>query len=150
MSRSFAGTVTYACIDCGKLRWKKLSTYDAQCKGTRTHDRCRACANRITGSQPKPAQRQPKTVYGYIRIYTGPKRGYVFEHRLNMEKHLGRELLPNENVHHKNGIRDDNRIENLELWAVRQPQGQRITDLIDYIATHHAEAMIRRLLEPVI
>jgi hypothetical protein len=56
--------------------------------------------------------------------------GYVIRTRTDLEEHLGRPLVKSENVHHKNGIRDDNRLENLELWSSHQPKGQRVTDKV--------------------
>lgn len=79
-------------------------------------------ANWKGGSYTKPD--------GYVKLYRPGHHGadgfgYVLEHRLVMEEMLGRELLPGENVHHKNRDRGDNRPENLELWVTKQPAGAR-------------------------
>jgi hypothetical protein len=71
---------------------------------------------------------------GYIKIFVGKgtlgalASGHVLEHRWVMQQKLGRPLLKHENVHHVNGVRTDNRPENLELWSTSQPSGQRVED----------------------
>lgn len=58
--------------------------------------------------------------------------GTIKEHRYVMSQMLGRSLRPNEEVHHINGVRHDNRPENLELWVTSQPSGQRPIDLVNW------------------
>lgn len=84
------------------------------------------------------------TKEGYRRVHIGNGRR-VLEHVHVMEQLLGRYLVDGENVHHKNGVKDDNDPSNLELWLVMQPTGQRVEDLMKYIAEYHAEAMLALL-----
>ena len=73
--------------------------------------------------------------YKFVPAPNHPNRdtkGWIAEHRLVMSEHLGRALLPKENVHHINGDRQDNRIENLELWNTSQPSGQRVQDKVKW------------------
>jgi hypothetical protein len=93
-------------------------------------DKDRAVENRAKQNKHKDKE-------GYVLLYMPDHpncsvKGHYSEHRLVMEQMIGRYLVKGENVHHKNGIRNDNRPENLELWSSRQPKGQRIEDKVEY------------------
>lgn len=81
------------------------------------------------GSATAPGRRKGSIDRRGYRVFRVSGRE-VKEHRYVMQQILGRELLPSENVHHINGVRDDNRPENLELWSSSQPSGQRVTDKV--------------------
>jgi hypothetical protein len=96
---------------------------------------CRSVAREGNGNW-KGGRARHHAGYVMLRAPDHPRAqnngGYVFEHILVMEELLGRHLVPGETVHHKNGVKDDNRIENLELWTRPQPAGIRATDAVEW------------------
>jgi hypothetical protein len=94
-----------------------------------------------TGSGAHPDGATLKHSAGYILEKQDGE--WVMQHRLVMERFLGRKLLPNERVHHRNGKRGDNRKQNLEIWTIRgnnkkDPAGIRVRDALESVMEHPA------------
>ena len=95
---------------------------------------------------------------GYVTysILRGEYNGRVFngpysEHKLIYEMYYGVTLTSNQNIHHKNGVRDDNHIDNLELWDTSQPAGQRVLDKLSYyfelVKSHSDNPLYKKEIE---
>lgn len=131
------------CRECRRIHYNHTGNYNKglTCSGcskpvanTSRTLMCRECRSTHLRSIAKPQRYINAQGYAAFRCaYDHPnatERGYLLEHIKVMSETLGRPLLPGENVHHINGVRDDNRPENLELWVVSQPKGQRPADLV--------------------
>jgi ribosomal protein L40E len=114
------------CIQCG-AEFQGFEATQVYCSRRCHYDAVKGIELRPGGRYVRPD--------GYVAVKTGI-RTYELEHRLVMTEHLGRSLTSSEEVHHRNGIKTDNRLENLEVLAsgvhqhhhaVIQPKSQRVT-----------------------
>jgi hypothetical protein len=146
------------CIDCGdefiaKAKYKRCSKcqyywYKQNCPEgfAKAHKKRKAAVNaqlrikkglpadHIFHKGPRGEGYLNKKGYRLMVLRHPSGKGHIrkYQHVLVMEAHIGRVLTKDERVHHKNGIRDDNRIENLELWTKSHPYGQRVEDKVQW------------------
>lgn len=132
--------------DCGTTKWVRRGHLIAgkvrSCGCLRTErnqEKIRIFNAEHRGEKhPKFKTGKSVTKGGYIVLNCPPNypglhtRKKHLEHIVVMEQHLGRVLLPNENIHHKNGTRSDNRLENLELKVSAHGKGQSVDDLLTW------------------
>lgn len=136
-AKSERGAEARTCPHCGAgftaLRSKRTKYCSHECA-----NRGMAEGKRTWYTTPQGYVATSKTIDGKLKM--------ILQHRAVMEEHLGRPLKSFENVHHKNGVKHDNRIENLEVWVTKQPKGQRPEDLIEWAKVfleHHGYRVSR-------
>lgn len=148
-SANNAKRAVFSCEECGKVTRMRRYIYLDKTTGkphsstyVRKQRFCsqacaitaqrRASANKfLTGETGRHLRKD-----GYARIIRpiaiNGKREPVYEHRVVMSRIIGRPLRSDEHCHHINGIRSDNRPENLELWTKQHPPGKRVADIISF------------------
>lgn len=137
--RTESALVAQECKGCGKTFFAQPYRRVSFCS-TRCNLDNRSRVRRVEGDGWTI---QSKTGY-VVRSRNGRTE---LQHRYFVEQHLGRALAPFENVHHINGVKDDNRLENLEVWVTKQPKGQREADVIEWAVAfleHHGYDVVKR------
>lgn len=153
-----AAEQVFSCLECGRevprrryerstghtkyYSQQKFCSYECKSANQRTAALARFNTALATGEGFN--RHEKRGGYMVISVPSGVtgKKQWIFEHRFVMSQHIGRDLFPEETVHHINGDRKDNRIENLELFSSRHGPGQRVIDKIAF-----AVEMIQRYPE---
>ncbi len=134
--------IVRSCRECGKEDWVDVPGLRSRIKQSLPLNAfCKSCYSQylvekpsLKGTKECPANgNKSSNGHGYVLVHAcchpnANAGGYVAEHRLVMEEQLDRYLEKYEQVHHKNGKKDDNCPENLELWKRSQPPGIRSSD----------------------
>lgn len=145
---------TVICAQCGTSFERPHGKPRAYCS-IGCSNRARAAGSKVTADKLSPRKLEgSKTSHGYVVVRVNGKR--VLQHRLVMEDMIGRSLMKGERVHHRNGKRDDNRPENLELWtgigeSKKDPHGVRLVDkvldMIESLSKAERTKVLRKLEE---
>lgn len=126
------GRTQWKCVcDCGQT--KQIRGSDLRQGNTKS---CGCLLQEFYKTIPKgelsPFWKGGHTDKNGYKVSGNNKHGSRLLHRRIMEDSLGRELTPQETVHHINGVRNDNRPENLELWSSKHCKGQRVKDKVNF------------------